>query len=260
MFAVVGVLLSRRALPRRFARRVLALYPVVVIGFFTVVAKHFPWYVIPAYPFLCALLGIWLERLRRTAHGHRAVLAAALILALLLSVRVDVRSFNPFAHRAMVSDPRVGWRMPDAISPAVGLPALTLALAGLLYGGRALLRTRYPGTLAYGLTGLLVGMAACRTLYPLKHTDYQSEMERLRHDLSAARAAGEIPRYPIPVTEPGVYKVIYYFGDDFRIQSVAGSQDVFYLLYPKVGETAPRHRITNEGVRDVDRPSGPGRP
>ena len=81
------------------SRRLLLAYLVTVAAFFMLVGKRHPWYVIPAYPFLSALVGIWLGRLPMQTRTGALIVVPALILAGLLWLEPGF--FDPMRQRAV---------------------------------------------------------------------------------------------------------------------------------------------------------------
>ena len=187
----------------------------------------------PAYPFLSVGLAIWLERLKRARSDLPAILATTVILAMMLWVRVEIRSFNPFAIQAAAIQGQVSWWQPFQISPAIGMPVTALVIALALYGTSRLLRARVARPLTYILALALLTLAGIRTLHPLKFTGYQSPTAKLRQDLIAARSTGQPLRYPIPVAESDILKTRFYFGDDFRITGASPGSKASFHLYPR---------------------------
>ena len=232
-FAIVGVLASGEGPRQRRALRLPLVYAATVVAYFAVVAQHYPWYIIPMYPFLSALLAIWLERLRRAAPNTPVVLAASVILALLLWLHVEIRSFNPFAVVAREIQGETSWRELLPVPLWLGFPVSVLVLAGLLHNAVLLWRARSARAIAYGLVVILIGLAGVRTLHPLEYTENQSDLARLRARITEAEAAGETLDYPIPVPEFAPLKVRYYFGDDFDIRVMRQDGGLRFFLYPK---------------------------
>lgn len=226
--AVVGLLAVRTNRQEHVRMRLLVLYPVAVVVFFIFVRKFFPWYIIPAYPFLCVFLGIWLDRLRSVMQHTWLIAVSALLCALLIWIRPEWA--NPFFWRELKMAPEVTWRQFLSLSPALGILITGGLFAVGLYASRALLRDRFAAVVAYGLTVVLIGYAGVRILQPLKHTHYVSPMETLKYELATDRAAGKPYRFPIPITERGIFKVRYFFGDDFKIVRRRPVEDIYYWL------------------------------
>jgi 3',5'-cyclic AMP phosphodiesterase CpdA len=236
-----AALARRREAPESSALRLLALYPLAIFAFYLLVAKRQPWYVVPAYPFLSALTGIWLAGLFREAPRAAGVAATALALALVACIRVSILSFDPFTERARTIASELSWRTPDPPGPAAGVAlcwgALVLALPAI---GRRLPTRHRPVAFASLLVAALFSLGALRVLAPLRYTDHVSEMDRLQQELRAAKAAGRPIAAPVPVLEPGILKAKYFFGDDFEIvpqhafQAETGRPaGVHFLLYER---------------------------
>lgn len=253
--ALVGLRLTAPADERR-KLRLLAFFAVTVLAFFVVVAKFFPWYVNPAYPFFCALTAIFLVRLPRLPRVW-TVLAVALSATALAWVRLA--RYEPLSERSLRLPPRlVGWYEWAGLSPAVGVP-LTFAMVCLLLVFA--LRSR-PGRgllpLGSALIAVLVTAGTYRVLGALADTDYVSELETVRREIEDKRARGEPLDLPIDIHEPGRVRVRYAFGDDFRIVLVRKppgeeEQRVFFKLV-REGQTAhdprPRSRSARQRERD----------
>jgi 4-amino-4-deoxy-L-arabinose transferase-like glycosyltransferase len=216
----------RRGAPA-LAPRLLLAFAGAVCLFFLAVSKHFPWYVVPAIPFLCGLCGIWLDRLGRRPLATAELAALALLAALSPWLRLPLLDANPFEGTAR-GDGELAWAGPAGWG-AVAAPALAAALGFALlclWRRRAPLHLREPA-LAAALAAALCTVGLVRVLAPLRHTHYESSLARLRAEVDAAFAEGrELPDpivYVKPPGEPGTMKLRYYFGDDFRIVRVGGS-------------------------------------
>ena len=236
--AIVGSRPARTDKRQRLGYRVLLLFPAAVLAFFVIVSQHYSWYITPAYPFLSVMLAMWLERLRHTRPNVPVVLATAAILTLMLWVRVEIGSFNPFAVQTALLHEPISWWLPRGVSPLVGVPASMLVLSVALYAALRLRRATTARTLAYILTLMLLVYAGVRTAYPLKYTDYQSPTAKLWQELTAAEHDGRALHYPIPVREPGLLKARFYFADEFRIIPAPSGGRAFFLLYPKQNDVA----------------------
>jgi 4-amino-4-deoxy-L-arabinose transferase-like glycosyltransferase len=230
--AAVAALRWAGGLRQRIGVRLILAYPAALLAFFVFVGRHYEWYIVPIYPCACALVGIFLDRLRHAWFGPWTAAAAALPLAVLAWVRVDVEGFNPFAGRATAMEPDFSMRALGGVPPAAGLLISAAAISLLLFAARAFLR-RHAGSVAALLLALLLAVGLHRTLYPLTFIPYVSEMERVRDQLAAARAAGEDLVYPIRIQEKGHLRARYYFGDDFVVRRARQRDDAYFLLYPK---------------------------
>lgn len=231
-FAILGCL-ARGSRPRnRSALLLLLLYPAAVFGFFAVVAKLYHWYINPIYPFLSAFVGIWLDRLPSLNRRATVIGTAAVSVAMLIWVAAD--RWNPLDEFAIEMSWTVGmprelmrWRSPLEVAPALGLLLTVAVLAAGLLAGSRLLKERFAPAVAGCLAVLFIGFAAIRVIAPLEHTDHVSGTEKLHRQIEGARSAGRPLRFPIPVRDPDMLRVRFFFGDDFEI---ARDPRAFYLL------------------------------
>ena len=64
-------------------------------------------------------------------------------------------------------------------------------------------------------------------------------MARLRDEIDRKAAAGEALSFPINVSEPGIFKVRYFFGDEFEIISFPRTPNrTVYFQIVDYGKTA----------------------
>jgi 4-amino-4-deoxy-L-arabinose transferase-like glycosyltransferase len=179
--------------PRR--RWVAAAYGALVLLFFCWVSKHFPWYVMPAYPFLSILVGGWLADLLRS-DSPRAGLGIGAVLTTLLWIGIDFGA-NPFAERALVVPMQWTSREWLGLSPAVAIAAVggAWALLWMLSGARI------PGAWRRGIgiacAAVCVAYAGLRAVAPLAHLDHQSPLDRIHARVYADLAAGRPLDFPI---------------------------------------------------------------
>ncbi len=224
----------------RDAAALLLVFPLAVVGFFLVVQTRNPWYLTPAYPFLCVLGAWWL---RDVARGDRPALDAwlgVLALGALLTGSVAIADFNPFAGRAVAATDGLTWRLPPGAWGAIGLGGLALLIGGLALKPAAFRAPLVRATFVASLVGLALGIGAARVLAPLRHLPYVSGTALLADHLRQARAAGVPVRMPVPVFEPGPLRIRYYFGDLYDItlfgldgRSWNGFPRVYALLTPR---------------------------
>jgi len=198
--------------------RVLGFFALAIVIFYLLVSKHGPWYWIPLYPFLSALLGVWLSDLGKRSAGTALLLAVALLFSLLFWVRPEMPDYNPFARTALYIPMRSTWRSLGALGPALGVPLFTAASLALLLALRRALAERFERHLAVWVSCLLIAPAALRVALPLRHLGYQSPVARVRVEIDADRAAGKTLRYPIAVPRAHLWIVRYYFWRDFEIE------------------------------------------
>ncbi len=187
------------------------------LGFYLLVAKHHPWYVMPAYPFLSILTATWLARLAQEQMGLTLLTALAFAGALLICVVVPIADFNPFAEQAFRISMAVAWRGFRDLSVPTTLCAATMCLALGLIGLRSMLPARFPTVVAAALAVTLISYAALRVAAPLRFLGYQSEMAKLHDQLEAALQSGQPIDYPVRIPDKGFIAARYYFADDFEI-------------------------------------------
>jgi 4-amino-4-deoxy-L-arabinose transferase-like glycosyltransferase len=210
-FALVAALRDPRV-------RVWLLWPAALLGFFALVAKHYPWYVMPAYPFFALALGVWLADLPERARAQSLALAAAVIAALLACI--DAVPSNPFAEVALM------YPMQARVRDPLGVPAAAAALLLALLAGGAAFAAAQRGPRARELVATclalaLVASAAWRVARPLGQLDTHTEMQDLHTALSHARARGESPAFPIPVPPGSIQIARFLFADDYEIEALA---------------------------------------
>jgi hypothetical protein len=255
-FAMVGVFLAHRE-PRDRARwGVLALFTAAHLFFYVMVAKHYPWYLIPVYPLLCAFLGVWLRDLWRRDSGLFAIAAGGVAGAGALWLVVAMERYNPFARSAYVIPMRVTWRDWPGMEPWAGALLSALLLAAALLALRRLLDARFPRIFASVLITALIGFAALRVALPLRYLDHQSKLARFQAQLIAELAAGSQLEYPVDVPERSLRLIRFYFADDFDIDYVGndatvnspGGPTVYYQLFEKGSRERFHPRMTRDAL------------
>lgn len=216
----------------------LVLFALAVLCFYLPLAERNQWYVIPAYPFLSALLAVWMFRIAKTSPSAALIAATGAIASVICWTSVDATTFNPFADQANRIAMPVDWRR-GLIAPILGVPLTAGAIAALLWLARTRLATVFPIALAVAMGVALIGLGSLRVLAPLRHLGYQSEMARLRSDLDAALAEGRPIRLPIDVGEPLGGRASYYFADEFDLVPVRSQtrlpQPIYFQLREKSG-------------------------
>jgi 4-amino-4-deoxy-L-arabinose transferase-like glycosyltransferase len=254
-FALAGVLFSKREPKDRARWATVALFLAAHVVFYLLVAKHYPWYLIPTYPLLCAFLAVWLRELWIRDAGPLAIAAGSVAGAGMLWIAIATSYYNPFAKSAYVIPMRVGWRGGLGVEAWAAALATALLLASVLLLLRKLLEGRFRGALALALCASLVGFAAVRVALPLRFVAHQSKLARFQADLSARLAAGEELPYPIDVPERSLRVILFYFADDFDIDYVGGDPKVNPPGQPKVDyqlfEKGSRERLHPRMRRDA---------
>lgn len=252
-FALVAALRDPRI-------RAWLVWPAALALFFVLVAKHYAWYLLPAYPFFAIPLGAWLDELREARPWHVALAAAAVAVTLAC---VDAPARNPFAEVALTYPMQARLRVP------LGIPGpAALALVAALAGGAAFAVARRDApmrALAAGAVGLaLLGAAAWRVAGPLRELDTQSDLQRFHTALVAARAGGRRIEYPIRVP-PGASVQIarFMFAEDYEIEVRARPLSGTSLwLYPKgdpavldrsIGRLGLEQRLARGGLAQLPR-------
>jgi len=204
---------TRAALGRRTA----LVFAATVLLFFVIVSKHYPWYVMPAYPFLSILVGAWLHDLLRRDAPAWTGYALGAVVAALLWIGVDALGTNPFEKRALV--------FPMSMQPRawLGLTPLTAVLLfGLAFGGAWLAgASRVPARLRHGLCAVgaaaLLLYAAVRVIAPLAHLDHRSPLDRIHAEIERKQAEGIPLEYPIELGRPPLQIARFLFGEDFEL-------------------------------------------
>ncbi|MGH0032449.1 MAG: ArnT family glycosyltransferase [Myxococcota bacterium] len=189
----------------------------VVLLLFGLVSTHFPWYVMPAYPFLSIAVGSWLDDLLGgDGRASRAGWGLGFVVAAVAWLGVDPLGTNPFAERALV------FPMQWTSHAWLGLPP---ALAIFVVGGAWAAAWRFAGLSAalrtrlarLAVAGLLL-FAALRVAAPLAHLGHRSPLDRVHLRVHRALEAGEPLTYPIslgPGAPPQIARFL--FGEEFEI-------------------------------------------
>ena len=173
--------------------QLLLLYPAAVYGFFIVVAKFYPWYIIPVYPFASGLVAIWLDRVVEERRSASLLASAALVFG--LAVWVGVGNYNPFAVRALEPLPYLlSWRELAGIGPVLGVPLVVLVIAAALALVWRASGPRFVRPVSLLFLSVLVAVGSYRVVFPLRYTQHRSQMEALREQIDRDRAAGPAAR------------------------------------------------------------------
>jgi hypothetical protein len=234
LVAPLAIFALLRGVPRDAAAvpwRLFAANLVVLIVFFLLVSKHFPWYVMPAYPFLSILVGGWLADLLRS-DSPRAGLGIGAVLTTLLWIGIDFGA-NPFAERALVVPMQWTSREWLGLSPAVAIAAVggAWALLWMLSGARI------PGAWRRGIgiacAAVCVAYAGLRAVAPLAHLDHQSPLDRIHARVYADLAAGRPLDCPIRLGPAPPQIARFLFAADFEIVPRAGRDATRLVLHPR---------------------------
>jgi 4-amino-4-deoxy-L-arabinose transferase-like glycosyltransferase len=227
--AIVGVLRGRASeLSRRWPWQVIGVYVAALLLFYLIIEKHHSWYVVPAYPLLCAFVGCWLDDLRRRAPGVIPIVTIGFLLGALVWTRPDFTSFNPFAVRAYLLPLQLRLTTLGGVPAWLGVPATALAISAALLVVRGRAGPRFAPLLASMLTGILVTVSAVRVALPLRYLDTISETAAFRRELDARGTAGAA--LPIDAPIPYAWDTRFYFDHDHEIVRLAEAR---YRLYAK---------------------------
>jgi 4-amino-4-deoxy-L-arabinose transferase-like glycosyltransferase len=233
--------------------RVMLLFTLAPVLFFALVSQHYPWYIIPVYPFLSIFVACWLVDIERYPFRQETFFSLTVAATLWTWTTVAATSFNPFVEKATHTTMELGWRMQPGVSGLLG-PLLT---AGVVGGILWLTRARYPTRLPLVLSRLLiVGLIAyggVRVASPLAYLGHQSEMAVVHRQLELARADGEAIRYPIDIHEAGYGRIMFYFADDYEIVRnprwfSRGETGVHFRLYPPGDERAKGRSLSRPAL------------
>jgi 4-amino-4-deoxy-L-arabinose transferase-like glycosyltransferase len=198
-------------------RRTALVFAATVWVFFVFVSKHYPWYVMPAYPFLSILVGAWLLDLVRRDAPAWTGFGLGFVLAACLWLGVDVFGTNPFEKRALVFPMQTTARGWLGSGPLAAVLILGVVWAGAwLAGARGLPERLRVGLGAAAAVGLL-SFAALRVTAPFAYLDHQSPLQQIRAEIDRAVATGTPLRYPIPLGRPPVKIARFLFAEDFEI-------------------------------------------
>ena len=220
--AVVGLVRStgEPILSRKWG--VIGLYAAVIFVFyFLIQGTHHPWYILPAIPFLSALLGIWLDRLPSRSSPFEIRFAVIVVVVAVATIQIDYH--NPFSVRAIYTTYSL-----LHLREFTSFPVLAAVSALAAFAVIRVLASRFnapskgnPEPL--GLRGLtiigivLFATAMLRVVEPLADVRYLSETDRLKQEIDTKQTRGESLLFPIGVPTRDFYTVRFYFGNDFEI-------------------------------------------
>ncbi len=242
--------------------RTLVVYGLAVFVFYIVVAKRGAWYLMPAYPFLAALLGIWLAGLPARRIGNFALAYLAIAASLLFWLKPEMSTFNPFSRPALSIPMRTEWRSFVGSEAIWGVSILAALLFTGLHFARRRWGTRFASRVAAGIAVVLIGYAGVRDVIALQYIGYESPFAKLRREIDARIAAGERLDYPLAAPRGQNWILRYYFWEDFvlrrgHLNPESGrplDPDVSYLLYERrqireEGKKVPLPRFTDQDLR-----------
>ncbi|MCH7720811.1 MAG: glycosyltransferase family 39 protein [Planctomycetes bacterium] len=233
--ALVGVWRHRASRRTIDYLKIIVLTGLVNVLFFCIVARRFPWYVIPSYPFAAILAARFLFRLDRLGRGVVATILLGLAGALALTVSFQPDVVNPFKKRAMLIAPRVYLEGLAGVEWWICLPVLTVVLALVVVALRRYGRRLPVHLLPVICIVLLVGFGGARIGNALAYTDHISETERFALQLKRKRAHNKPIEYPLePPAHGGANLARYHLGEDFKL--IEGVRKVILQRPLKRGE------------------------
>lgn len=222
--AIVGIArnafgASRDPADEHNGARVVLLYLLATLAFYLGISKVGPWYIVHAYPFFAALLGLYLASLEdRKAKGPWLVGALAIVASLLFWLQPEIAGYNPFSADAYVIPMRTHWRDISGVGPLVGMPLLGLLLLGGLMAWRGRAPESFSGGLALVILVVFAGYASLRGLAPLAHIGHLSPIAALDADLKDRVTSGSPIPFPVDVPRTHPWVVNYYFFQDFDVR------------------------------------------
>jgi 4-amino-4-deoxy-L-arabinose transferase-like glycosyltransferase len=204
---------------KRQATQILLIYLFTVLAFYVTISKVGPWYIVHAYPFLAALVGLYLAGLHQQKKHEPAGLAAiCLALSLAFWLKPEIAGYNPFSMDAYVIPMQTAWRNLPYLDPRIGAVVLAVAiLAGLLAWQRRS-GSRFSPGLALALFAAFIGYGGIRSLAPLAYVDHLSPVAALDADLRQRANSGAPIPFPVDVPRTHPWVVNYYFYRDFDLR------------------------------------------
>jgi 4-amino-4-deoxy-L-arabinose transferase-like glycosyltransferase len=204
---------------RRDGIRIVLIYALTILVFYVGISKVGPWYIVHAYPFLAALVGIWLAKLStRSGITIWGLLGISVVLSLVYWVEPRIWDYNPFGQDAYGIPMPTNWRAHRIVAPLPGAVLLAGAILGVLLLARRRFGELLSAALAAGLLALFIAYGLLRGLLPLAYADHLSPVAALHEDLRGRVAAGrEIP-FPVDVPRTHPWVVNYYFYRDFELR------------------------------------------
>jgi hypothetical protein len=182
---------------------------IVILGFFTIVAKKYPWYVMPSYPFIACLVARWLTSAGRWSPHVRNFVPLAIVLYGALGIQFDPPIENPFSDRYF-SFPR------PRLDPSARASFLAgVAAFAFLTACQGVPRIRRIASSVAAVVIVAVGVA--RSVAPLRFTTYMSPTAILARDLNRRALSGEHISFPILLTGRNWKINEFYFGENFII-------------------------------------------
>jgi 4-amino-4-deoxy-L-arabinose transferase-like glycosyltransferase len=234
-----------------------AVFVAVLVVFFGLVAKHYAWYLMPAYPFLAILVAHFGREVFTQGAAHPLAWGLGFVGAALLALDVDLWNTNPFAMRALLFPMEVGHRELAGFGPWVWAGGIGTALALGLVWARQAGRLRGPA-LGMTLAIALAGVALPRALAPLRFVGHQTELARTHSELRARLAQGEALAVPLRIANPPLQLARFYFAEDFELVPTSGREGTDVLLYPggtpqvldrSIGRLGLEQRLPRERAR-----------
>lgn len=254
-------------------RRTALLWACVVLVFFCLVSKHFPWYLMPAYPFLSVLVGAWLADLSRADATARLGagrllpgLGMGAVAAALLWIRVDLGA-NPFAELALLIPMEWSSRRVLGVGATAAIAGIGALWAAFWIARGARLPDGLRRGIGWGFALGLLGYAGLRVTLPLAHLGHPSELDRIHRQLHAARRAGAPLDYPIRLGVQPPQIARFLFGEDFEIvprPTRAGAELLLFergdpaVLTRSIGRAGLEHRLRAKPPGEADAEATPG--
>ncbi|MCH7701624.1 MAG: glycosyltransferase family 39 protein [Planctomycetes bacterium] len=218
--ALVGVWRHRASRRTTDYLKIIVLTGLVNVLFFCIVARRFPWYVIPSYPFAAILAARFLFRLDRLGRGVVATILLGLAGALALTVTFQPAVENPFARRAMLIAPRPHLGEVAGMEWWIFLPVLTAVLALVVVAVRRYGRRLPVHVLPVICIVLLIGVGGARIGNGLRFTNHFSKTERFALQLKRKREQHRPIEYPLkPPAHTAINLMKYHFGEDFKLSN-----------------------------------------
>ncbi|MCH2184388.1 glycosyltransferase family 39 protein, partial [Myxococcota bacterium] len=198
--------------------RIVGMFLVAVIIFYSAISKVGPWYWTHAYPFLAILIAVGMvELIRQGAESIAAPMAFAMGLAFLPFIAPPLFAFDPFQESAIRLAMPLHFSGLGPFSPLASIVLTALFLMGLTWvacqkSGAG------PTWLSLGIVVVIV-LSWVRVSGPLLDLRRLSPEHTLFVELIERRERGREPIFPIEVEPVHPWIAHYYFGHDYHMQS-----------------------------------------